>query len=131
MSNRISLHALRYALRKHAAFFIGTGNKMLFFGRIDEENNTKADLRALDTNDEEVDVLDAFVSMGGNADKSGCVKVDVVTRQLKSYGLEINLEAFLAEVDDDGNGEIEYEEFVLMMANQKAAMEQSAKNSPK
>jgi hypothetical protein len=112
-----------FVSRKHAAFFIGTGNKMICFGGIDKENNTRGDLNVLDTNDEEVDVLDAFVAMGGNADTSGSVNIDKLTAQLVSYGLTIDLAGLMSELDEDGSGDIEYEEFVQLMTSHKEALE--------
>eukprot|EP00938_MAST-03A_sp_MAST-3A-sp1_P000652 g652.t1 len=47
--------------------------------------------------DDESDILDAFVACGGNSDKS-------------------DIEALIDEIDTDGSGEIEYEEFKVLMS---------------
>ena len=89
--------------------------------------------------DDENDLLDAFVACGGNADKSGCVKVgefgrrhcplslnptrtlfqkDTMIHIIKyDFGLTINIEELINKIDTDGSGEIEYDEFELLLGN--------------
>jgi len=91
--------------------------------------------------DDENDLLDAFVACGGNADKSGCVQVrirlptsacrvppfssllpehhfqkDTMIHIIKyDFGLTINIEELINKIDTDGSGEIEYDEFELLL----------------
>lgn len=70
-----------------------------------------------DTNNEN-DYVDAFVAMGGNEDKSGKVDarrlVDVIKNE---FDLTIDIEKLIREVDTDGSGEIEYNEFKAMLSH--------------
>ena len=63
------------------------------------------------------DLLDAFVACGGNADKTGCVKRETLVKIIKhDFQLTIDLEELIDSVDTDGSGEIEYDEFRVMLS---------------
>ena len=64
---------------------------------------------------------------GGNADKTGFVNIEVVSRTLSNYGVNIDLKALLGDLDTDGSGEIEFDEFELMMAKAKAEADNQKK----
>ena len=50
--------------------------------------------------------------MGGNEDKSGHVDAEVLIKTLKDeFELTINIEELIREIDTDGSGIIEYNEF--------------------
>ena len=67
--------------------------------------------------DDESDVLDAFVACGGNADKSGNVHRGTLVKIIKhDFALTIDIESLIDEIDTDGSGEIEYEEFKILMS---------------
>ena len=63
--------------------------------------------------------MDAYVAIGGPSDKSGHIDGDVLVKIIKEeFDLPIDIEQLIREVDDSGNGEIEYEEFEKMMSSQ-------------
>jgi Ca2+-binding EF-hand superfamily protein len=73
--------------------------------------------------DEELDdVLDAYVAMGGEEDGGGCISsdklIDTIKEELK---MTIDIEKLIQQVDADGSGEIEFDEF-------KALLESSGRN---
>ena len=68
--------------------------------------------------------MDAFVAMGGNEDKSGKVyithifKVDadkLIDIIKNEFELTIDIENLIKEIDEDGSGEIEYDEFKALL----------------
>lgn len=66
--------------------------------------------------DDENDMIDAFVACGGQPDKSGCVKRDTMIKIIKhDFGLTIDIEELINKIDTDGSGEIEFDEFSLML----------------
>ena len=58
----------------------------------------------------------AYVACGGNADKTGFVNRDVISRIIKvDFGLEIDINKMMDAVDEDGSGEMEFDEFELLL----------------
>lgn len=67
--------------------------------------------------DDESDFIDAFVACGGAADKSGHVARAFLTQLIKKdFGLPIDIDQLLDEIDTDGSGEIEYDEFKALLS---------------
>lgn len=64
------------------------------------------------------DMIDAFIAMGGNTDKTGSVKKERLQAVFSYYGLTVDLEAFFQTVDTDNSGDIDYEEFATMFRQQ-------------
>jgi len=65
----------------------------------------------------DADLLDAYVAMGGDEDGGGCVDADMLIRTIKEqFEMTIDIEALIKEVDDDGSGEIEFDEFKELLA---------------
>lgn len=65
----------------------------------------------------EDDLLDAFVAMGGEQDGGGCVhREKLIDTIKKEFEMTIDIEALINEVDEDGSGEIEFDEFVQLLA---------------
>lgn len=65
----------------------------------------------------DADLLDAFVAMGGEADGGGCVDADKLISTIKQeFEMTIDIVALIAEVDEDGSGEIEFDEFKELLA---------------
>lgn len=63
------------------------------------------------------ELLEAFVAMGGDADGGGCVDADKLIETIKQeFEMTIDIEALIQEVDDDGSGEIEFDEFKELLA---------------
>eukprot|EP00941_MAST-03F_sp_MAST-3F-sp1_P005894 g5894.t1 len=67
--------------------------------------------------DDESDILDAFVALGGEPDKSGNVNSETLVKIIKhDFGLTINIEQLIEAIDTDNSGLIEYDEFKLLMS---------------
>ena len=67
--------------------------------------------------DDESDMIDAFVACGGAQDKSGCVQSDILIKIIKQdFGLTINIEELIEEVDSNKSGEIEFFEFKTLLS---------------
>ena len=63
------------------------------------------------------DLLDAYVAMGGDEDGGGCVDADKLIETIKKeFEMTIDIEALINEVDEDGSGEIEFDEFKELLA---------------
>ncbi|KAF1778698.1 EF-Hand 1, calcium-binding site [Phytophthora cactorum] len=67
--------------------------------------------------DDESDFIDAFVACGGNPDKTGHVERKMLVQLIKKdFGLPIDIDRMLDELDTDGSGEIEYDEFKALLS---------------
>ncbi|KAF4323316.1 hypothetical protein G195_003637 [Phytophthora kernoviae 00238/432] len=67
--------------------------------------------------DDESDFIDAFVACGGSPDKTGHVERRMLVQLIKKdFGLPIDIDRMLDELDTDGSGEIEYEEFKALLS---------------
>ena len=65
----------------------------------------------------DADLLDAFVAMGGDPDGGGCVDADKLIETIKKeFEMTIDIEKLINEVDEDGSGEIEFDEFKELLA---------------
>ena len=67
----------------------------------------------------EADTLDAFISLGGDNDGGGSIDASKLISIIKQdFEMTIDIEKLIQEIDEDGSGEIEYEEFrTLLSAN--------------
>ena len=66
--------------------------------------------------DKQNDMIDAFVACGGDEDLGGCVRKETLINIIKDeFGLPIDIEKLINEIDTDGSGEIEYEEMVELL----------------
>ena len=62
-------------------------------------------------------MIDAYVAWGGEADKSGNVRRETLIKIIKvDFGLPIDIEALINRIDTDGSGEIEFDEFKVLMS---------------
>ena len=69
----------------------------------------------------DADLLDAYVAMGGEADAGGCVDADKLIDTIKNeFEMTIDIEKLIEEIDEDGSGEIEFEEFQALLAGGNA-----------
>jgi calmodulin len=67
--------------------------------------------------DAEADTLDAFVGLGGNADKSGFIDNAKLIRVVRDeFGMTIKLDKLIEELDVDHDGKISYAEFQSLFA---------------
>ena len=64
----------------------------------------------------ELDTIHAFASLGGHADCKGEVKSELLRRNVKDFGLTIDIDRLIEEADADGSGLLDYEEFRDMFA---------------
>ena len=64
--------------------------------------------------EDETDTVGAFVALGGNSDKTGIIFKKQLEATVKLFDLTIDVDALCREIDQDGNGEIDYEEFKSM-----------------
>ena len=61
---------------------------------------------------DETELLDAYVAMGGEADGGGCVDAKKLIHTIKQeFDMNIDIEKLIDEIDEDGFGEIEFDEF--------------------
>ena len=64
----------------------------------------------------EEELLQAFVAMGGEADGDGSIDADKLIDIIKNkFEMTIDIEALIEEVDEDGSGEIEFDEFKQLL----------------
>jgi len=69
-------------------------------------------------NNDENDTLDAFVAMGGFPDKGGKIDAKKLIEIIRDeFNMTIDIERLIKEIDTDGSGEIEYEEFKNLLSN--------------
>lgn len=74
--------------------------------------------RTIQSYNDENDFVDAFVAMGGNADKSGKVDAQKLIEVIKEeFNMTIDIVKLIEEIDEDGSGEIEYDEFRALLSN--------------
>ena len=69
--------------------------------------------------DEASDVRDAFEILGGGPGKEGQVSVDKLKSFASSAQLTIDVDKFVGEVDEDGSGLVDYDEFCKLFADSK------------
>jgi len=71
-----------------------------------------------DNSDDESDMVDAFVACGGSTDRKGHVKRDTLVKIIKQdFGLTIDIEELINKIDTDGSGEIEFDEFKILLSS--------------
>ena len=62
------------------------------------------------------ELLDAYVAMGGDADAGGCVDAKKLIMTIKEeFQMTIDIEKLIEEIDEDGSGEIEFDEFKALL----------------
>ena len=66
---------------------------------------------------DESELLDAYVAMGGEPDGGGCVDATKLIQTIKEeFEMTIDIEKLIEEIDEDGSGEIEFDEFKALLA---------------
>ena len=67
---------------------------------------------------DEEELLDAFVAMGGEASGDGCVDAKKLIDTIKlDFAMTIDIEKLIEEIDEDGSGEIEFDEFKALLCS--------------
>jgi Ca2+-binding EF-hand superfamily protein len=65
----------------------------------------------------ERDIVDAWTAVGGGADGEGIVNGTMLIKIIKNdFGLNIDIEKLLDEIDTSGDGEVDFEEFKALFA---------------
>ena len=55
--------------------------------------------------------------MGGDEDGGGCVDAEKLISTIKEeFGMTIDIEALIEQIDEDGSGEIEFDEFRALLS---------------
>lgn len=73
--------------------------------------------------EDETDTIEAFVALGGNADKTGTISSQKLSTIIKTdFELEIDIDKLIAETDTDNSGEIDYEELKVMLKSNQDAL---------
>ena len=68
------------------------------------------------TNEE--DTLDAFVAMGGQPNGEGSIDAEKLIQIIKyDFEMTIDIEKLIKDIDEDGSGEIEYDEFRNLLSS--------------
>mmetsp|Transcript_14084 Transcript_14084/g.20602 ORF Transcript_14084/g.20602 Transcript_14084/m.20602 type:complete len:148 (+) Transcript_14084:13-456(+) len=66
---------------------------------------------------DEQDMIDAFVAMGGNADKSGSIDTEKLINVIRNqFEMTIDIERLIEEIDEDNSHSIEYDEFKQLLS---------------
>ena len=70
---------------------------------------------------DESELLDAYVAMGGDQDGGGCVDARKLIMTIKDeFQMTIDIEKLIEEIDEDGSGEIEFDEFKALLSGTQA-----------
>ena len=68
--------------------------------------------------EDDEDTVDAFVSLGGEKNKEGNIDADTLIDIIKNkFEMTIDIEALIEEIDEDGSGEIEFDEFKKLLSS--------------
>jgi len=66
----------------------------------------------------EEDTLDAFVALGGEANGDGYIDAEKLIRIIKEeFEMTIDIEKLIQDIDEDGSGKIEYDEFRQLLSS--------------
>jgi len=67
-------------------------------------------------NDQKQDLVDAFVAVGGGPGELGSIDANELIRIIKTeFKMSIDIEKLIEEIDEDGSGEIEFDEFEQLL----------------
>jgi Ca2+-binding EF-hand superfamily protein len=68
----------------------------------------------------EEELLEAFVAMGGEPDGDGAINADKLIYTIKEeFQMTIDIEKLIEEIDEDGSGQIEFDEFTALLSGAK------------
>mgnify|MGYP000948636028 CR=1 FL=1 len=64
----------------------------------------------------EEELLQAFAAMGGEPDGDGCINAEKLIQTIKhEFEMTIDIEKLIEEIDEDGSGQIEFDEFTALL----------------
>ena len=109
--------------------YIELNEKELYktISEVDEDNTGKVSFQSFleiyynkkilpGLDDKKQDLIDAFGAVGGGPGEEGSVDAEVLIHIIKKeFQLSIDIEALIEEIDEDGSGEIEFDEFELLL----------------
>jgi Ca2+-binding EF-hand superfamily protein len=73
----------------------------------------------------EEELLEAFVAMGGQEDGDGAINAEKLIYTIKEeFEMTIDIEKLIEEIDEDGSGQIEFDEFTALLSGNKAEDEE-------
>ena len=73
-------------------------------------------IRKIQNKENDLDTIDAYVAVGGDEDKGGCVDAGTLIKIIKEdFEMTIDIEKLIQDIDEDGSGEIEWGEFRSLM----------------
>ena len=62
--------------------------------------------------------MDAFVALGGQADKEGFIDAARLIQIIKNeFEMTIDIEKLIEDIDEDESGQIEYDEFMSLLSS--------------
>ncbi|KAG2496512.1 hypothetical protein HYH03_005336 [Edaphochlamys debaryana] len=65
---------------------------------------------------DEAETLDAFVALGGNADRTGRISMDKLKAICEEFELTINVDRLVKDADADFSGFLSYDEFRALLS---------------
>ena len=69
--------------------------------------------------------------MGGDTDGGGCIDADKLIKTIRDdFEMTIDIEALIADADEDGSGEIEFDEFRDMLQGRVSQLIADEEDSP-
>ena len=62
--------------------------------------------------------MDAYVAMGGDEDGGGYIDANKLIKIIKEdFEMTIDIEKLIEDIDEDGSGQIEYDEFTNLLSS--------------
>eukprot|EP00762_Andalucia_godoyi_P001732 ANDGO_07116.mRNA.1 Dynein 18 kDa light chain len=125
-SGGISIFELKEVFHEMGASVLSAEDIMQLLGEVDATNDAelswetflqmqriyKKRFKGIDI---DMDLVAAFVALGGNPDRTGCISNETLIQTVADLGLTIKIEDLVAEIDEDKSGYIDFEEFASMM----------------
>uniref|UniRef100_A0A0G4GIY9 Calmodulin n=1 Tax=Chromera velia CCMP2878 TaxID=1169474 RepID=A0A0G4GIY9_9ALVE len=80
-----------------------------FLRAFEKQRNTESEY------DDPQDTLDAWIALGGNPDKTGCVDNDKLIKIVKEdFAMTLDVAALLKELDKNADGKVDFQEFAAL-----------------
>ena len=110
---------------------ITTEEEVLYMIREADAQNGEIDLKAFkniickhkkreQSDAQQEDTLQAYISMGGDEDGGGCIDAEKLIKIIKEdFEMTIDIEKLIQDIDEDGSGEIEFDEFEKLLESKE------------